>query len=152
MPRLVPLLLASVSLGFAPAPFLAKKLTPEEADLKALQGKWVLVSISDGLKGFSPAGGEWAEHWCVFDGRTCRSYERGVMYAKSSFTLDAAATPRRYEADVEPAKGDKWRSLSIYKLERDTLTMANMMIAKEHPKDFTPREWMFIAVYKRIRP
>jgi hypothetical protein len=59
MSRTVLILLAAVSLGFAPAPFLPKKPRTAKADLKALQGEWVWASVTIGL---GETEAMWAPH------------------------------------------------------------------------------------------
>ena len=41
----IPILLAAVSLGFAPAPFLTPRAGTADADLKALEGEWCCCAL-----------------------------------------------------------------------------------------------------------
>jgi uncharacterized protein (TIGR03067 family) len=142
MSRTVLLLLAAVSLGFAPAPFLPRKLTPVEAELKALQGAWVETSrFLNGTDEVRSGGYE-----VSFEGNLERTKSDQVK-----IVLDATKSPCRM---VETDEVTEYHLLRIYRLKGDTLTLCHYLDARSecaYPPDFTPRAGVLVQVLKRKR-
>jgi uncharacterized protein (TIGR03067 family) len=145
MRRSMPLLLVIVlAAGFAPAP--TPKPNRSEADLKKMQGRWVLVSFT-------------------WEGRPRRADVRFVLAgdrAKVDFgrdgaveyilSLDATTTPKRYvERGVGAARGLEYRG--IYSLEGDTLRVSCNYPGEGPPGAFDgPRRGRALLTYKRQKP
>jgi uncharacterized protein (TIGR03067 family) len=141
MRRIIPLLLAITPLGFAPAPFLPRKPSATEADLKTIQGEWQLAGVPRLMEGDGRAvisGGSLT--WC--DGQ--REYQRWA------FTLNPSA-PRQIDVRI----GRRRPYLGIYRLEGDTLTIAIYHAAYDRggrPPGFGPSDELFVVTLKRKRP
>jgi uncharacterized protein (TIGR03067 family) len=122
MPRLSLIVIAALSLGFAPLPFPKPHAT--EADLKAIHGEWVRSDGYEGAARFDRVGMTIA----------C-SNEDGPLY-DCSFTLDAATSPK--QIDVHFVKDDGRRVVSpwIYRLAKDTLTIRVPVVFETRPHSF----------------
>src|SRR5262245_33851164 len=142
------LVLALVSLSFAPAPPPRPRPDPSAADLKKMQGVWVLTDSK---------GGWWA---------TCRlavgqeriEVARDRLSARSGdsprecvLTLDATKAPRQYAETSREGLGLGCRG--IYSVEGDTLRFCCGDLGDGPPASFdSPKRGSFLAVYKRAKP
>jgi uncharacterized protein (TIGR03067 family) len=122
MRLLTPLLLFALPLWAAPAPFLTRKLTPAEADLKALQGEWVLFSCQVDEKPVKIRSGE---SW-VFKGDRIWLYISEELCLWLRVTLTPAKSPR--VINLVEAPSDHFLDLILdqhfeYRLDGDTLIL-----------------------------
>src|SRR5262249_10347390 len=126
--RLLVVLLLALPLGAAPAPFLPRKMTPAEAEMKTLQGEWVRAG------GRRPTGGRLMRYsWGVAGDRVSLVLPGGGVCWRSKFTVDTSASPGVIsEKAVTPSF--RWR----YRLEGDTLTLCDKGDGVDLPDSFTP--------------
>jgi uncharacterized protein (TIGR03067 family) len=137
-------LVATLSLGFAPAPF--PKPDPTKADLKKLQGTWMKV------RAIPPGNGEGVST-LVFTEKHMR-YHTPIngMVMEYSLTLDARKKPKVFDFTTltEGFKGAMYRG--TYQLDGDTLTICYRM---SHQESDRPNridavgDDVIISVYKR---
>ena len=117
----------------------------QPADLKAMQGEWVLVAESLGGP-IRPPRGSYA---VVFEGNRATVMAGKEVTARWEVTLDPAKEPKRMDGKA----GDK--SLAeIYRLDGDTLTLAfrNHWNDPRRPTDFEPGDGIGIYVLTRKKP
>jgi uncharacterized protein (TIGR03067 family) len=109
------------------------------ADLKALQGEWVLVAESLGGPIRPPQG----SYTVTFEGSRSTVRAGTEVTARWEVTLDPTANPKRLDAK----DGDK-SLVEIYRLDGDTLTVAfrNHWNDPRRPTDFEPRDGIGIYV------
>ena len=138
------LLLAALALGFAPAP--PPRSDRSEADLKNMQGAWVLVTITgEGGQTIEKAGAL----RLVIKGDRAKNH-RGEMSSEYALTLDPSTSPKRYvfkpvgRARTEPV------SRGIYSVGGGTLKFCTDGPGEAPPRAFEgPRAGTFLYVYKR---
>jgi uncharacterized protein (TIGR03067 family) len=148
MRRLTLLLMASLSLAFAHAPFPKEERDPNKAELAKLQGRWLLVSnvvtlpegrvlLTNVVGAVSFAGnrmvqGDYPENW--------RGWHIG---------LNARTRPK--QIDFISNRGlILW---GVYSLDGDTLTIcwAERRLSGR-PKDLTGKQvGQWVEVYKRVK-
>src|SRR5262245_9704087 len=98
MSRTVLPLLAAVSLGFAPAPFLKHvRPGPAAADLRALRGEWSLVKEYRG--GFWREG-DFDESAVFADGSLTLRFKNTVTNRLVIACIDPKANPKRMEVRI----------------------------------------------------
>jgi uncharacterized protein (TIGR03067 family) len=144
MTPLLILVAVILTAGFAPAP--RPKPSRSEADLKELQGAWVLVTITgEGGQAIEKAGAL----RLVIEGDRAKNY-RGEMSSEYALTLDASPSPKRYvfkpvgRARTEPV------SRGIYSVGGGTLKFCTDGPGEAPPRAFEgPRAGTFLYVYKR---
>jgi uncharacterized protein (TIGR03067 family) len=147
MRLIVPLILFALPLWAAPAPFLPRKMTPAEADWKALQGEWEMIRCNyDGRKDEPDS-----DHRMVYARGRLTILQKRVVPIVHRITLDTSRSPRvmRHGCKVE----GEWTHLyeAIYLLEGDTLTEC-VAYSRRLPSKFTPCEGVIVLVFKRKRP
>jgi uncharacterized protein (TIGR03067 family) len=142
----VALLLSSLPLSAAPAPFLPQKMTPAEADMKSLQGEWELVRDNTDGRELKVRPGEDVR---VFRGRILTILVDGVVNIVWRITLDTSRSPRLMRHAQEPGGGGGGDC--VYALDGDTLTLAYLHNAKEAAR-LTPGEGVSVLVFRRKRP
>jgi len=139
----VALLLAALSLGFAPAP------PPRpHADLKKVQGTWVLVSRTFG-------GGSWPAEGVrvVIAGARIRYYRAGEQRTEWPLTLDAAKSPKVFDQREVGGSSPGTLYRGIYRLEGDTLTLCHALSGASRPADFGGKDPQHrLWVFKRLKP
>jgi hypothetical protein len=91
------LILAALSLAFAPAPFLPRKAPPQESDEVVFQGEWTEMDSSDNSK---PSSNDVKY---VFAGKQVRVLQYGKEVSRWSMTLGPPATPRKLILTGDPA-------------------------------------------------
>jgi uncharacterized protein (TIGR03067 family) len=147
------LCLVTVSLSLLSAwTVLAVQETASEKDMKALQGKWQVVSMSKAGKEAKIAN---AFKYLVFDGDKIKfmvDAEKEIK-APGRFKVDASKTPNTI--DVVEKIGDKDSTgLLIYELQGDSLKLCvSAKFEKERPKAFssTPDDKQTLIVLKRAK-
>jgi uncharacterized protein (TIGR03067 family) len=116
MARPVALLVVALSLGLAPAPFLARKASPAETDLKALQGVWVPVNETEGGQ----------------PSKDTRPREEAYTGDRLVINFFGKGPEARWRVALDPAKSPKWMDLMngtrvvvrcAYRLQGGTLTV-----------------------------
>lgn len=142
----------------APVP---KEKPPENPDLAAMQGQWVLTDMK--FNGLS-LGADFAKDLKLtmeIKGDTCVTVgEKFKQRITANMVFDRDANPRRLthtnsketdldgnpvrDRDVNPT------SRAIYKLAGDTLTVAGFMDGKEFPKDFVGKD-VAVMVFTRVK-
>lgn len=138
MQRFPAALLASLSLGLAPAPFLKPDVPPTpEAEWKALRGEWVMVSMID--EGVARPV-RWGAHVRAFAPGRLTIYCDGKLNNQMTLALELDKRPKRMRFGG--------RYLSIYKVEGDTLTECNAG-GRPPPADFRPGRGACVLVFKR---
>jgi uncharacterized protein (TIGR03067 family) len=130
MPRTVLLLVASLSLGFAPVPF--PKPDPSAADLKAMRGRW---RLTDEAVAGRPLGvsGSWR---IEIAGDRLRYLNGAVTTAEYVLALDATTRPRRFTIkDVKDAGCCR----GVYRLDGNRLTVCYDAGGGGHPESLDSR-------------
>jgi uncharacterized protein (TIGR03067 family) len=116
MRRVLPLLAAILALAFAPAPF-PKRQDAGAADLKTMQGAWVLVcELKNGRR-------EEMTRECVWliEGDRIRASLDGKEGSTSFIKLDGRSKPR--SIDLRTQRDQASHLPGIYVLERDLLNV-----------------------------
>jgi uncharacterized protein (TIGR03067 family) len=147
MRRLTLLLLASLSLAFAPAPF--GKADTSKADLKRLQGTWQLVAVTNG-KNLARIG----DIRIVIAGNDVTVQIDGNVFGKWSFTLDAGKRPKAIDLTETVWETKRDEGKGIYSLDGDTLRICWGKSSREadRPKDLKRnRPSQCLEVYKRVK-
>lgn len=163
MSRTVLVLLAAVSLGFAPAPFLEPKAGSAAADLKALQGEWTLATYTHGgkpvlrdagvrlkpIQGVVGPPASPAEESLVIVGTSMDERIDGFCFAKRSFKIDARKILRAI--DFSAGNGT---CRGVYRIDGDTLTISfSHIIGDARPADLAGLQPnIYLKVYKRKKP
>jgi uncharacterized protein (TIGR03067 family) len=122
MRQLVPVLLAALSLGFAPAPLLAPKAGALSADLRALQGEWQIVRRSYlGLVRDVQKDG----YTATIKGDHCMFFKSGEVIDRWRISLRPQARPSAMDIQCPVTTYRGAGPLRcIYRLQGDTLTLA----------------------------
>ena len=107
------LMAVALSLGSAPAPLPGPK-----ADLRKMQGTWVLAYFADGSETF-PAG----VRVTVAGNRVTYAYRHGDIFARRAFTLDATRSPKTIDLRGTGGTMKGQVDRGVYRLEADTLTI-----------------------------
>jgi uncharacterized protein (TIGR03067 family) len=148
MRSLAPLLLAAVSLAFAPAPF-PKPPKPVKDDLTALQGPWQRLSYTFGGNPVTLVAPDGGSIHAVIKGNKLTYTQGTLVHGVWTFTPDRTVTPRRFTVVW---KQGGTRLSGIYKVEGDTLTM-QCGSKGEYPPTFDPnRPGYYFSVFKRAKP
>jgi uncharacterized protein (TIGR03067 family) len=116
MARPVVFLVVALSLGFAPAPFLARKASPAEADLKALQGVWVPV---DETQGGQPSKDTRPREEVYTGDRLVINFHGKAPVARWKVALDPTKSPKR----MDLLAGTRVVVRCAYRLDGGTLTV-----------------------------
>jgi uncharacterized protein (TIGR03067 family) len=132
------LLLAALSLAFAPAP-LPKR---EREDVKHIQGEWVLTSRKWGGRPEPTEGMRWKFTGAVLTRVIGRDTYRW------RFALDPTVSPRALDMQY-----GQHRTKAIYVIEGDTLTVCHdARDWDRRPKDFSGQgRDEIVQVFKRVR-
>jgi uncharacterized protein (TIGR03067 family) len=146
MSRFVLLLLAGLSLAFAPAPFRAKKQDAVAVELKALQGEWVIQKyVYCGRPITLPEGSSEA-----FAGGRCVVRYAGEVVSRWKITLDHSRSPRVMTMVGEGPAGYVGKIiLCRYRLDGDTLTLCWNEKGDTIPDNLEPNKSVAVQVYKR---
>ena len=123
------ILVAAVSLGFAPAPVYRPKPETKQDDMQRMVGVWESVPAT---KGYTMD---------IWSGRMV--YNGTNSYA---LTLDPSARPPAFDISGNPGAAQGRMFTGIYKLEGDTLTLAYRESKLGRPADF---QQGIVEVYKR---
>lgn len=134
---------ALLSLGFAPAPFLAPS-KPGGDDLKRMQGIWACVSlITDG-----------GTHDLTKSRITATVKGDRMCFGSPSDTwqmkFDWTSSPRRVDFHRVKKTGTNLLT-GVYKLEGDKLTIC-WRLSKDRPVNFSPTQpgvWVYVFQRKR---
>jgi uncharacterized protein (TIGR03067 family) len=141
-------LLAAVVAGVAvaaPAPSAA----PNRRDLKALQGTWLLYSMTwDGLS--APMTARRQRTTWTFAGTTWAEAEDGKVTLTATVKLSAASKPPSMDLVAIPG-GETGQF--IYKVEGDALTICGCSPGVPRPKEFLSKRGSFtlLMVFKRAK-
>jgi uncharacterized protein (TIGR03067 family) len=136
----------------------ARAQDDSEKDLKALQGKWTVVSLEENGKDDLPKGGVTVE----FKGSKAVYLEANQKPEEAEIKLNAGETPRQMDLTLaaDPKdKNDKGLKIqAIYQLEGDTLKIcykspANLKGATEteRPKEFDSKNGGLLMQLKRAK-
>jgi uncharacterized protein (TIGR03067 family) len=138
--RRVLLLLAVVLLGFAPVPFS----DPEKADLKKMQGSWILASAhKDGVR----EEVKQEAVWTIKDDCLTTTLD-GVPGSTLFIKLDGTTAPR--SIDLRDDRGNDKAALGRYRVEDDTLTVS---LGEKRPPDLSGKgPCNGVWVFKRKKP
>jgi uncharacterized protein (TIGR03067 family) len=147
MSRFVLLLLAGLSLAFAPAPFLAKKPNPVAAELEALQGEWHLHEYTSGG---SPVG---CSATYVIAGGRCDVRQKGAVVSRWKVTLDLSASPPAMIWLGKAPNASLGKQIRFrYRRDSDTLRLCWGGLDAPLPAGFTPSKHVIVEVLKRRKP
>lgn len=129
MRRLLLLLVAASSLGFAPVPFPK----PAGSDQRRIQGTWVLVE-----RRFSGVRQQTGTQRYIFSGTALTLVDNSGKYFWQ-FSLDPKATPKHLDMWYHPTpKAPPSRLSAVYSLNGDTLTICyNSGNWNTRPKDLS---------------
>jgi uncharacterized protein (TIGR03067 family) len=145
MSRSVLILLAVVSLGFAPAPFLVPRSDCAVADLKALQGEWELVSINWNGVETKPDSGRLS--W-VFAQDRLTILIHGELNATHSVTLDLKRIPKVMHC--HSSGHGEFRS--NYSMEGPDILIDSSTDAGPPPSSFKPGRAVRVLIFRRRKP
>ena len=119
--------------------FLLLSIAPCDADdekkpaapLDLLKGKWILVSTEEGGKAKN-----YTDRSIVFDGNEYRWYYKDLLVKQAIVTVNLKVKPPTMDLfhRMGPAKGKT--ALCIFKLEKDTLTIADGSFDLGRPSEF----------------
>jgi uncharacterized protein (TIGR03067 family) len=129
-----------VSLGFAPVPFI----DPGKADLKKMQGSWVLTHAhKDGVREEVTQGAVWTiQDDCLTT--TLDGMPGSTLFIK----LDGTTTPR--SIDLRNNREDDKAASGRYRVEDDTLTVS---LGEKRPSDLSGKgPCNGVWVFKRKKP
>jgi uncharacterized protein (TIGR03067 family) len=146
------LVVAVLPLGFAPAPL--PKPDPTKADLKALQGGWVIVSRT--FEG-RPVAHVITRVEIRDDGCTYLD-AAGTFRSTWALNLDARLSPRCFDQKFVdgvgfPANVGPFSACGVYALEEDRLTMCYVQDNKKRPTDLDgSKPGCWLDVLKREKP
>jgi uncharacterized protein (TIGR03067 family) len=144
--------LAALVLGFAPAPFLAKR---PRANLAALQGTWVVVSCK--ADGFVSSSCTSTEGPCVVRGAPVviagnRATFRFNGRVLDDWTIDVDVFSAHSTINLKGVSRPRLRVLGICRLDGDTLTLCISDRGLARPRGFDgDRKGHTLLVLKRQR-
>jgi uncharacterized protein (TIGR03067 family) len=147
MRRSMPLLIlvaVILTAGFAPPP---ARPTGADADLKKMQGTWVLA---DRVVSRRPGEVPWpvGEHRIVVEGNRLKYQSGGKVYDEYVLSLDPRRSPKWYTA--RSVRERDWVYHGIYSLEGGALKFCENGLRGSRPKAFDGLgEGIFLYVYKR---
>jgi uncharacterized protein (TIGR03067 family) len=136
-------LLVLVAAGFAPAP--PPRTSNGKADVKKMQGTWVVVGFTSDGRPLHENGG-W-RCWALA-GERMRLFRSERVASEGVWTLDATKRPRRWAL-----KGRGWVCQGIYSLAGDDLKLCTDGDGLPPPKAFDgPNRGKLLWVLKRQKP
>lgn len=114
---------------------------------QALQGKWILVTTEEGGK-----DKRYPNRSLVFADREYRFYVKALLVRKAVLTLDTSAKPYAMDLlhQIGPTSGQVAKCL--FKLEGDSLTIAQGFYGKERPTKFDSKDETCSSVTVWRRP
>jgi uncharacterized protein (TIGR03067 family) len=148
--RACALLLAVVSLAFAPAPF-PKQGDPNKEDLKKMQGSWTTVRRTYGGKPMTGRG----EMTVVISGDRVKYLVDGMVRTEWIITLDAKKQPKIFDRKKVSGAGAGQILRGVYRLEGDTLSTCYCQergVSLERPTDLEGAkagEWLHVMRRKK---
>ena len=136
------MLIVLSSLAFAPAPVYRPRSDPRAADLKALQGVWVVAYfIGNGERMPSTQEATWR-----IEGANVTTTFGGKPSSRFTLVLGEAGVPRH----LDLVKDDGERMPGRYQVEGDRLEVG---IGKERPGDLSGRgEGVGVWILQRKKP
>jgi uncharacterized protein (TIGR03067 family) len=145
MARTIALFVATLSLGFAPAPFLkSQRPTTAEAEWKALKGEWLLVSVNS--NGVEEKRGREA-HTRVYTPGQLKIFSDGRLNITWKVMLDLTKKPTQF---VYRSVGGGYEIKALYKVEGNTLTQCHASNGLA-PASFRPGKGVHVLVFRRTK-
>ncbi|MBX9580327.1 MAG: TIGR03067 domain-containing protein [Gemmataceae bacterium] len=138
------LVVAAVAVGLLVAADDPKADDPVKADLKKLEGTWVVEK----LEAAGPAPEELKKATLTFAGDKLTMKSAGGEEMRQTVRLDPKKNPKEMNFVPEKKEPNAAPGLAIYKLDGDTLTLA-LGPPDKRPTKFEPPENGFLLVLKR---
>jgi uncharacterized protein (TIGR03067 family) len=154
MSRFVPLLLAILSLGFAPAPFLAPRPGRVADDLKLFQGEWEELRSTHTEAGRRVENGADKFLTAAYAGRSLTyRYKGAVLRQWEIVRIDSKANPKRMELRGVGPENLNVRMRCIFKFEGDRLVESYPgEVGGDYAPDFSFRPGYWLTVSRRKKP
>jgi uncharacterized protein (TIGR03067 family) len=139
---------AAPVLGFAPAP--PARPTGGEADLREMQGMWVLASREEPHQ-VVPLPLPDRKHWIVVEGDRLKYLSGGKVYDEYVLSLDPRRSPKWY--DARSVRERDWVYHGIYSLRAGALKLCENGLRGRRPEAFAgPRAGNVVYLYTREKP
>jgi uncharacterized protein (TIGR03067 family) len=129
----------------------AEDATTAEAELKKLQGTWLIASFEQAGEKKEGTGNE---EQLRIEGQTFSLWHDGHLEEKGRIKLDPSRNPREIDFQFQEGKRDGQTDLAIYTWDGTNLKICLVREGEERPTDFTtkPGEKRVVAIMRRQEP
>ncbi len=123
-----------------------QKAVDTRLELKRLEGTWKPESINVHGRGEEREAGK--TQVLIFTGKTFQRRKNGKIFMEGRLEIDPSPAPKTLDMIVTDRK-PAGKSVSVYELKGDTLTVCYDIAGKGRPRDLKAGKNRSLVVYKR---